>query len=346
MPATTRPEISETRTSGSPRKWRTQPPVHGIEPGPEREQEHGDGGLGAGLRPPHEGARGSRCGRRGRRPARAGRRTAPPDRRSRASAARRRTSPGTAAGTRGWWSIGGAAHAAPARRIATDACLTAGRPKRLIVARSGRRAPLGFGEREARAEERRGPWAYLRSSRLRVPQPRQVQVAGSAAMYSCPRVKRTCRWPERITPSRRPQEQRHWSGIARPLRWRQARGRAVVMRVIVGPCRLVRTADKTARFVRSSPAPSSDARQMRAPDHAGSTTSRHPPRASDLLDVDPVDLRPSLRREGVLRTPGTGPGHEFACPHTRALRAGERRPASRRCRSGSPSAAAGPCRGR
>ena len=30
-----------------------------------------------------------------------------------------------------------------------------------------------------------------------VPQARQVQVAGNVAMYSCPRVKRTCRWPER-----------------------------------------------------------------------------------------------------------------------------------------------------
>ena len=205
MPATTRRRDLGDEDVGVAAEVPDQPAVDGVEPGPERQQEHRDGGLGAGLCPPHEGGEdrvagggvtirpvqgieeGSGVGEVGER------------------RLVRRTSPGTAAGTRGWWSIGGAAHAAPARRIATDACLTAGRPKRLIVARSGRRAPLGFGEREARAEERRGPWGYLRSSRFRVPQPRQVQVAGSAAMYSWPRVKRTCRWPERITPSSRPQ---------------------------------------------------------------------------------------------------------------------------------------------
>ena len=85
------------------------------------------------------------------------------------------------------------------------------------------------GKEGARAEGRRGPGPTCGRAGSGLPQPRQVQVAGSAAMYSCPRVKRTCRWPERITPSRRPQEQRHWSGIIRPLRWRPARGRAVVV---------------------------------------------------------------------------------------------------------------------
>ena len=108
-----------------------------------------------------------------------------------------------------------AARGARAREVATDACLTAGRPRRLIVARSGRRAPLGLGKRESPRRGTARALGYLRSSLFRVPQPRQVQVAGSAAMYSCPRVKRTCRRPERITPSSRRKEAAPFAGIGR-----------------------------------------------------------------------------------------------------------------------------------
>ena len=67
---------------------------------------------------------------------------------------------------------------------------------RLIVARSGRRAPLRF--QGVGVGARLSAWGRCWFS---VPQPRQVATTGKPTRYSCPRANRRCIRPSRHTPS-------------------------------------------------------------------------------------------------------------------------------------------------
>ena len=235
------PRSPRRGASGSPRKWRSSRRCTASSPGQSASSRTVHGGLGAGLRPPHEGGQdriavgGVTVWHR------AGHRTAKPDRRSRQAAAQ---SPHIA------WNCCWNARVVVERRSCACSAGQEDRNGRLPHGRASEAPHRGqvrasrasrVGEERGRAEERRGPGGL----------PAVELAQGAAAAAGAARRQRGdvlvpageadvqvvgADHPEQPAAGAAP-----FVGDRPTAEVAAARGRAVVVNVIVGPLRLMRS---------------------------------------------------------------------------------------------------------